>query len=48
MSKLYSLQGAWQAKLADGSTYEIKLPGTLDTNGIGYQDKGANQWHRLS
>lgn len=45
MSKIYSLKGTWQAKLADGSLYEVQLPGTLDTNGIGDRDKGANQWH---
>lgn len=41
----YSLEGAWQASLSDGSSYQILLPGTLDENGIGYKDIGANQWH---
>lgn len=41
----YSLEGAWQASLSDGSSYQMLLPGTLDENGIGYKDIGANQWH---
>ena len=43
--KIYSLKGQWQVRLADGSIYQMLLPGTLDTNDIGYPDKGANQWH---
>lgn len=41
----YSLEGQWQAELADGSRWQMTLPGTLDENQIGYRDKGANQWH---
>lgn len=44
-NKQYSLAGVWQCRLADGSEYTLTLPGTLDTNGIGYPDKGADQWH---
>lgn len=43
--KIYSLKGQWQVRLSDGSIYQMLLPGTLDTNDIGYPDKGANQWH---
>lgn len=41
----YSLEGTWQASLSDGSSYPMILPGTLDENGIGHKDIGANQWH---
>lgn len=41
----YSLNGIWQAKLSDGTDYQMSLPGTLDENRIGYKDIGANQWH---
>lgn len=41
----YSLEGLWEAKLEDGTRYEMHLPGTLDENKIGYRDTGANQWH---
>lgn len=41
----YSLNGMWQAKLRDGTDYQMSLPGTLDENRIGYKDIGANQWH---
>ena len=43
--RIYSLEGQWQVQLSDESTYRMTLPGTLDTNDIGYPDKGANQWH---
>ena len=29
----------------DGTTGQMDLPGTLDENGIGHRDVGANQWH---
>ena len=41
----YSLEGIWEAKLGDGTRHEMRLPGTLDENGIGHRDTGANQWH---
>lgn len=40
-----SLAGKWEAKLKDGSTYPMQIPGTLDENQIGGKDLGANQWH---
>lgn len=40
-----SLEGIWKAVLADGTTGQIRLPGTLDESGIGHKDVGANQWH---
>lgn len=40
-----SLQGAWTADIGDGRSYPLQLPGTLDENGIGHRDTGANQWH---
>lgn len=41
----YGLKGSWQVILEDGSSHSMMLPGTLDENGIGYRDVGANQWH---
>ena len=40
-----SLHGMWTADIGDGKNYSMQLPGTLDENGIGYKDTGANQWH---
>lgn len=40
-----SLEGIWNVVLEDGTTGEMKLPGTLDESGIGYEDVGANSWH---
>lgn len=40
-----SLEGTWRAVLADETTGQMHLPGTLDENGIGHRDVGANQWH---
>lgn len=42
---LKSLEGNWKVRLKDGSSYTVKLPGTLDENNVGYKDTGANQWH---
>ena len=39
------LDGSWRVELEDGTTGQMDLPGTLDENGIGYRDVGANQWH---
>ncbi len=41
----YSLEGIWQAGLDGGIGGEMRLPGTLDENGLGHKDAGANQWH---
>ena len=40
-----SLEGTWDVTLADGTAGQMHLPGTLDENGIGHKDTGANQWH---
>lgn len=42
---IYDLSGIWQAEIGDGKQYQMKLPGTLDENEIGYEDMGNNQWH---
>ena len=39
------LNGKWHVVLEDGTTGQMDLPGTLDENGIGPRDVGANQWH---
>lgn len=39
------LNGKWHVVLEDGTTGQMNLPGTLDENGIGHRDVGANQWH---
>lgn len=39
------LNGKWHVVLEDGTTGQMELPGTLDENGIGHRDVGANQWH---
>ena len=39
------LNGKWHVVLEDGTTGHMDLPGTLDENGIGHRDVGANQWH---
>ena len=40
-----SLEGKWEAQLADGSVYPMQVPGSLDESQIGGKDMGANQWH---
>jgi len=40
-----SLNGQWQVHIDDGKIYEAQFPGTLDTNKIGYKEKGAAKWH---
>lgn len=42
---MYSLDGTWNVRLADGTVGTMRLPGTLDESGIGHKDCGANQWH---
>lgn len=39
------LNGKWHVVLEDGTTGQMDLSGTLDENGIGHRDVGANQWH---
>ena len=39
------LNGKWHVVLEDGTTGQMDLPGSLDENGIGHRDVGANQWH---
>ena len=39
------LNGKWHVVLEDGTTGQMDLPGTLDENGIGHRDVGANQWN---
>lgn len=40
-----SLAGQWEVQLQDGSHFQMKLPGTLDENGIGEKDRNRNPWH---
>ena len=42
---IISLEGTWNVILSDGTAGQMFLPGTLDENGIGHKDAGANQWH---
>ena len=37
------LNGKWHVVLEDGTTGQMDLPGTMDENGIGHRDVGANQ-----
>ena len=46
MSAFFDLSGKWKAELSDGSIYEINLPGTLDTNNIGFEDKLPGKLHQ--
>jgi len=46
MRKWISLAGKWEAELADGSRYPVTLPGTLDTNGIGHEDRPAGKLYQ--
>ncbi len=42
--KAYDLSGVWQCTTAEGA-YQVSLPGTLDTNGVGHADSVAAPWH---
>ncbi len=42
--KSYDLSGQWEVKIDDGHIYQANLPGTLDENGIGFEDNNTNQW----
>lgn len=44
-STFKSLAGAYRITLEDGSSWEGTLPGTLDTNNIGFPDQCAQSWH---
>lgn len=46
MSNFLSLAGEWEVKLADCSKHKAILPGTLDTNNIGYEDKPAKKLYQ--
>lgn len=46
MRDFYSLSGEFRVLLSDGSKYSAILPGTLDTNQIGYQDKVKGKLHQ--
>lgn len=41
----YDLSGVWNVEIEQGQVLTMKIPGTLDENGIGYKDTGSNQWH---
>ncbi len=43
--KCIDLSGSWKCRIRDEYT-QICLPGTLDENGIGFQDDPSNQWCR--
>lgn len=45
VSMFISLEGIWQARLEDGTTGEMRLPGTLDENRLGHRDLGKNTCH---
>lgn len=40
-----SLEGEWQVRLADGSSWHMQVPGSLDENQIGYKETKAKKWH---
>lgn len=40
----FDLSGRWQCTTQEGS-FEVCLPGTLDTNGVGHADLVAASWH---
>lgn len=39
MEKVMDLSGIWQAQAEDAGDFQVKLPGTLDTNKIGHEDE---------
>lgn len=39
------LSGQWELQLSGHKADSVNLPGTLDGNGVGFPDAGANQWH---
>ena len=46
MREFISLTGKWDVRLSDGSTYSAHLPGTLDENNIGHEDKLTGKLHQ--
>ena len=46
MRDFISLSGEWKAELIDGTEYTAVLPGTLDTNNIGYEDRISGKLHQ--
>ena len=46
MREFRSLAGRWDVRLLDGGTYSAILPGTLDTNEIGHEDKLTGKLHQ--
>ena len=46
MKDFISLAGSYDVRLMDESTYTATLPGTLDTNSIGYEDKLTGKLHQ--
>ncbi|WP_026519723.1 hypothetical protein [Butyrivibrio sp. FCS006] len=46
MREFKSLAGRWDVRLKDGGTYSAILPGTLDTNEIGHEDKLTGKLHQ--
>ena len=46
MGNFISLSGEWEVTLADGVRHIAQLPGTLDTNNIGYEDKPAEKLYQ--
>ena len=46
MRDYYSLSGKWKVRLSDGSEHSAILPGTLDTNEIGYEDSIKGKLHQ--
>ena len=45
--KTYNLSGIWSVSTGDGKTYNMRLPGTLDENNIGYPDTLAPLEERI-
>lgn len=45
IDRFYDLSGLWMADIGDGKQYSASLPGTLDENGIGYEDSGSGPVH---
>lgn len=45
IDRFYDLGGLWLADIRDGKQYPVRLPGTLDENGIGYRDSGSVRVH---
>ena len=46
MREFISLAGEWNVLLMDEGTFTAALPGTLDTNGIGHEDKLTGKLHQ--